>query len=101
MMFYKSLYFAAAAAAKSLQLCLTLCDPIDWCLAGSSIYGILQARILEWVVIPSPGYLPDPNQIKSNPVFLNCRQILYCLSHQGIPTNLLSRFSRVRLCAAP
>ena len=42
---------AAAAAAKSLQLCPTLCDPIDSRLPGSSIPGILQARTLEWVAI--------------------------------------------------
>ena len=42
---------AAAAAAKSLQLCPTLCDPIDSSPPGSPIPGILQARILEWVAI--------------------------------------------------
>ena len=42
---------AAAAAAKSLQSCPTLCDPIDSSLPGSPIPGILQARTLEWVVI--------------------------------------------------
>ena len=41
----------AAAAAKSLQLCLTLCDPIDGSLPGSPVPGILQARTLEWVAI--------------------------------------------------
>ena len=41
----------AAAAAKSLQSCLTLCDPIDGSPLGSSVPGILQARILEWVAI--------------------------------------------------
>ena len=41
--------FAAAAAAKSLQSCLTLCDPIDGSPPGSAIPGILQARTLEWV----------------------------------------------------
>ena len=40
-----------AAAAKSLQSCLTLCDPIDGSPLGSSVPGILQARILEWVAI--------------------------------------------------
>ena len=40
-----------AAAAKSLQSCLTLCDPIDGSPPGSPIPGILQARTLEWVVI--------------------------------------------------
>ena len=41
----------AAAAAKSLQLCLTLCDPIDGSPSGSPVPGILQARTLEWVAI--------------------------------------------------
>ena len=40
-----------AAAAKSLQSCPTLCDPIDGSPPGSSVPGILQARILEWVAI--------------------------------------------------
>ena len=42
---------AAATAAKSLQLCLTLCSPIDGSPLGSSVPGILQARIPEWVAI--------------------------------------------------
>ena len=42
---------AAAAAAKSLQSCMTLCDPIDGSLPGSSVPEILQARILEQVAI--------------------------------------------------
>ena len=41
----------AAAAAKSLQSCLTLCDPIDGSPPGSPIPGILQGRTLEWVAI--------------------------------------------------
>ena len=42
---------AAAAAAKSLQSCPTLCDPIDGSPPGSPTPGILQARTLEWVAI--------------------------------------------------
>ena len=42
---------AAAAAAKLLQSCLTLCDPIDGSPPGSAVPGILQARTLEWVAI--------------------------------------------------
>ena len=42
---------AAAAAAKSPQLCLTLYDPIDGSSPGSPVPGILQARTLEWVAI--------------------------------------------------
>ena len=43
-----------AATAKSLQLCPTLCNPIDSTPPGSPIPGILQARTLEWVAISSP-----------------------------------------------
>ena len=46
-----SLITAAAAAAKSLQSCLTLCYPIDGSPPGSPVPGILQARTLEWVAI--------------------------------------------------
>ena len=42
---------AAAAAAKSLQSCATVCDPIDGSPPGSPVPGILQARTLEWVAI--------------------------------------------------
>ena len=47
----KSLAAAAAAAAKLLQLCPTLCDPIDGSPPGSPVPGILQVRTLEWVAI--------------------------------------------------
>ena len=63
-----SLY--VCVCAKSLQLCPTLCDPMDCGLPGSSIPGILRARILEWVAMPSsrgssrpriePGSLMSP-----------------------------------------
>ena len=46
------------------QLCLTLCSLMDCSLPDSSVYGISQARIMEWVAISSPGDLPDPG-IKS------------------------------------
>ena len=42
---------AAAAAAKSLQLCPTLCNPMDGSLPGSSVRGVFQARVLEWGAI--------------------------------------------------
>ena len=45
----------AAAAAKSLQSCPTLCDSIDGSPRGSSVPGILQARILEWIAISFPN----------------------------------------------
>ena len=52
--------------AKSLQPCLTLCDPIDCRSPDSSVYRILQARILEWAVCPPPGDLPNSKE----PAFL-------------------------------
>ena len=46
--------------AQSLQSCLTLCDPMDCSQLGSSVHGILQARILEWVAMSfSRGFSPD------------------------------------------
>ena len=42
------------------QSCLTLCDSMDCEPPGSSVHGILQARILNGLPFPSPGYLPDP-----------------------------------------
>ena len=47
----KVAWYAAAAAAKLLQLCPTLCDPIDGSPSGSPVPGILQARTLEWLAI--------------------------------------------------
>ena len=44
-------HYAAAAASKSLQSCLTLCNPIDGSPPGSPFPGILQARTLEWGAI--------------------------------------------------
>ena len=42
------------------QSCPTLCDPMNCSPPSFSVYGILQARILEWVTYPSPGDLPNP-----------------------------------------
>ena len=57
---------AAAAAAKSHQLCPTLCDPIDSSPTGSSVPGILQARILEWVAISSYVGSSPASQVDSS-----------------------------------
>ena len=53
----------AAAAAKSLQSCPTLCDPIDGSLPGSPVPGILQARVLEGVAIAFSGVKTAWDQI--------------------------------------
>ena len=63
------------------QSCLTLCNLIDCNLPGSSVHGIFQARILEWVAISfSRGIFPTQGL---NPGISHCRQTLYHLSHQG------------------
>ena len=65
------------------QSCLTLCNPMYYSLQGSSVHGILQASILEWVAVPFlQGIFLTQG---SNLGFLHCRQILYHLSHQGSP----------------
>ena len=54
--------------AKSLQSCLTLCDPMDCNPPGSSDHDILQARILEWIGCLPPENLPDPEFKPACPV---------------------------------
>ena len=60
------------------QSCPILCDPMDYNLLGSSVHGILQARVLELVAISFSGDLSD-SEIKPG----SCRKMLYHLSHQG------------------
>ena len=61
------------------QSCPTLCDLMDCNLLGSSVHGILQARILEWVAMPlSRG---SSQTQESNLGLLHYRQILYCLNY--------------------
>ena len=66
-----------------------LCDPMDCSPPGSSVHGILQARILEWVAIP---FSRRSSQLRYwTQVYLHARRILYHLSHQGIPKPLHSK----------
>ena len=77
---YSFLHAAAAAAAKSLQLCPTLCDPIHGSPPGSSVPGILQAGILEWVAISFSNACMDAKSLQScstpwqQPIGLRCPQ---------------------------
>ena len=50
------------------QLCLTLCHSVDYSPPGSSVHGILQVRLLEWVAFPPLGDLPDPGIERMSPV---------------------------------
>ena len=58
----------AAAAAKSLQSCPTLCDPIDGSPPGSSVYGILQARILNWIAVSFSNACMHAKSLQSCPI---------------------------------
>ena len=65
------------------QLCLTLCNPVDYSLPDSSVHRILQTRILEWVAIPfSKGSSHPKDQTQISCI---AGQILDSLSHQGSP----------------
>ena len=71
--------------AKSIQLCPTLCDPMDYSPPGSSVHGILQARILEWAAMPSSSGSSQP-RIEPMPLvapMLQADPLL--LSHWGSP----------------
>ena len=61
-------------------------------LPGFSVHGVLQARRLEWVAIPFSRGSSQPQGL--NPDLPHCRQILYCLSHQGRPGKLEWSFPR-------
>ena len=79
------------SVAKS---CPTVCDLTDSSPPGSSFHGVLQARVLEWVAIPSPGDLPDPGIKLGSPA-------LQANSLPSEPLLLLSHFSRVWLYVTP
>ena len=78
------------AAAKSLQSCPTLCDPIDGSPPGSTVPGILQARTLEWVAISSSNAWKWKVKVKS----LSCVQLsatLWTAAYQAPPSMGFSR----------
>ena len=68
----------SSLCAKSLQLCPTLCDPMDCSLPGASVHGILQARILEWVAMPFSRESSWPGD-QTCVSYISCigRQVLY------------------------
>ena len=81
---------AAAAAAKSLQSCPTLCNPIDGSPPGSAVPGILQARTLEWVAISFSSAWRWKVKVKS----LSCVRLLatpWTEAHQAPPSMGFSR----------
>ena len=86
--------------AQSLQSCLTLCDPMGCSPSGSSVHGILQARILEWVAMPSSresSQARDWIQVS----YVSCigRWVLYHKCHLGSPSRNTKRIKWI--CACP
>ena len=73
--------FLVTTLCEVAQLCPTLCDPMDCSLLCSSVHGIFQARVLEWVAISFSRRSSQPRDW--TPVSLFIGQTLYCLSHQG------------------
>ena len=83
-------YGLAAAAAKSLQSCPILCDPIDSSPPGSAVPGILQARTLEWVAISFFNAWKGKVKVKS----FSCFRLLatpWTVVHQAPPSMGFSR----------
>ena len=73
-------------STKSLQSCPTLCDPMDCSPPGSSVHGILQARIMEWVAMPfSKGSSRLRDRSCVSDVSYLGRQVLYHYHHLGSP----------------
>ena len=70
---------AAAAAAKSLQSCLTLCNPIDRSPPGSSVHGIFQARVLEWIAIAFSDICSLPILILIGIIKMGLQKLIYII----------------------
>ena len=89
---------AAAAAAKSLQSCSTLCDPIDGNPPGSPVPGILQARTLEWVAISFSNHsnARESNMYNYNRISMKIH--IFKLSHYWINVFFLLHFRTGKLC---
>ena len=86
--------YTALVHAKSLQLCPTLCNPMDCSLSGSSVHGILQAKVLEWVAISSSrgSYWPMIKPALCVAPVLQADS--FPLSHQGSPYKHVCVWSR-------
>ena len=81
-----SAYTVVRVHAKSLQLCLTLCYPMNYSLPGSSVHGILQARILQWVTMASSREASQHrDRTYVSYVSRNARQTFYHQYHLGSP----------------
>ena len=87
-------------SSQLLQTSLTFCDPVDCSPPGSSLTGILQARILEWVACPPPGGLPHPGIEPTSPALAGG---FFISEPVGKPQSRVKcqSLSRVQLFATP
>ena len=76
--------------------CPALCDHMDCSLPGSSIHGIFQARVLEWIAFPSPGDLPNPGIEPRSPAL---QADSLSAEPQGKPLNSLTRGQNHAQCS--
>ena len=85
----------ALPACKCSLSHVRLCDPMDCSPPGSSVHGIFQARILEWVAIYYSRRSSNSRTVQTHIFCTSCfdRQVLYCLHHLGSPTWDYFKFS--------
>ena len=84
---------------KSLQSCLTFCDPMDYSRPGSSVHGIVQARTLEWVAVPSSRGSSGPrDQTCTSDISCIGKQVLCHRCHLGSPPTSISQSQLCNLC---
>ena len=93
------LYIFWKSEREVTQLCLTHYNPQYCNLPGSSVHGIFQARIQEWVAISFSRGSSQPQPRDQTQVYLHCRRTPYHLSHQGIPyVEMITTMSVVYIC---
>ena len=79
------MYANVCVHAQTLQLHPTLCNPLDCSPPGSSVHGILQARILEWIAMPSSRDVPNPGIKPMSPESPALQVDSVLLGHRGSP----------------
>ena len=84
--------------AKSLQSCPTLYNPMDYSPPGSSVHAILQAKVLEWVAMPSSSESSPPRDWTTSPVAPALQTNSLSLSHHG--SQFLSHLATNELCGS-
>ena len=82
--------------AQSRQSCPTLCDSMNHSLSGSSVHDILQARIVEWVAMPSSGDLPNPRD-QTRVSSISCIAVRF-FTAEPLRKPVTEKYSMVYIC---